>query len=79
VDLALLVGVEVGLALKKLCALFAVVLAEARQIFYGLRILELCEVLLVVQVGVDLIEIARVAARLLLGILTPDCRHGWRV
>jgi hypothetical protein len=50
-------------------------LPQARQIFYGLFILEFCEVLLVVQVGVDLIEIARVPARLLLGVLSSDGRH----
>jgi hypothetical protein len=55
VNLALLVCVEVGLALEKLCAFFAVMLAQARQIFYGFRILELREVLLVAQVGVDLV------------------------
>lgn len=66
VDLALCVGSEVCVALKKLCAFFAVVLAQAGQVLYGLRILEFCEVLLVAQVGVNLIEITRVAARLLL-------------
>lgn len=74
--LALLMRGEVGIALKKLCALFAVVLAQPRQIFYGLRILELCEMLLVVQVGVHLVEIANVPARLLLGVLSSDGWHG---
>jgi hypothetical protein len=75
VHLALLMRGEVGLALKKLCAFFAVMLPQTRQIFYGLLILEFCEMLLVAQVGVDLIEIARVPARLLLGVLSSDGRH----
>jgi hypothetical protein len=78
VHLALLVRLEVGVALKELCALGAVVLPQARQIFYGLRISELCQMLLVVQVGVDLVEVARVAARLLLGGFSSDGRHGGR-
>lgn len=78
VHLALLMGAKVGLALKKLCAFLAVVLAEARQIFYGFRIFEFCQMLLVAQVGVDLVEVARVSARLLLGVLSSDGRHGGR-
>ena len=74
-DFALLVRQHVGLTLEKLGAFEAVILPQTGQIFYGLRILELCEVLLVPQVGVDLVEIARMAARLLLGILSSDGRH----
>lgn len=62
---ALLMCDKVGLALKEFCAFFAVVLAQTRQIFYGFRILELCEMFLVAQVGVDLVEVARVATCLL--------------
>jgi hypothetical protein len=76
VHLALLVRQHVGLALKELCALEAVVLPQAGQVFYGLRILELCEVLLVAQVGVDLVEVARMPARLLLAVLSAYGRHG---
>lgn len=79
VHLALLVGQHIGLTLKKLCAFFAVVLPQTRQVFYGLSILELCEVLLVVQVAVHLVEVARVSARLLLGVLSPDGRHSGTV
>ena len=73
--LALLVRQHVGFTLEKLCAFFAVILAQTGQVFYGLCILELCEVLLVVQVTVHLVEVARVSARLLLGVLSPDGRH----
>jgi hypothetical protein len=76
VHLVLLVRDKVVLALKEPGAFLAVEFAQARQIFYGLRILVLCEVLLVVQVGVDLVEIARVPARLLFGVLSSDGRHG---
>lgn len=72
--LALLVGDEVAIALKKLCTFLAVILPQARQIFYGLRILELGQVFVVAQVGVDLVEVARMAARLLLGVLST---YGW--
>lgn len=75
VNLALLVRQHVGLTLEELGAFKAVILPQAGQIFYRLRILELCKVLLVLQVGVDLVEIARVAACLLLGILSSDGRH----
>lgn len=76
VHLALLMGDKVGLALKELCAFLAVMLPQARQVLYRLRILELGEVLLVAQVGVDLVEIAGMAARLLLGVLSAYGRHG---
>jgi hypothetical protein len=36
---------------------------------------ELLQVTLVVQVGVDLVEVARVTAGLLLGVDTTDSRH----
>lgn len=67
---------EVGLALKELCAFLAVVLPQSRQIFYGFRILEFCEMFFVAQVGVDLVKIARMSARLLLGVLPSNGRHG---
>ena len=76
VHLPLVVCFEVGLALKPLCAFFAVPVAEAWQILGGLCVLELGEMLFVAQVGVDLVEIARVAARLLLGLFSPYGRHG---
>ena len=76
VDLALLVGGEVGVALKKLCAFLAVVLAQAGQVLYGLFILEGGQMLVVAQVGVDLVQVARVAARLLLGVLSAYGWHG---
>lgn len=75
VDLALLMCDKVGIALEELCALFAVVLAQARQILYGLCILEFGKVFVVEQVGVDLVEITGVAARLLLGVLSSYGRH----
>jgi hypothetical protein len=44
-----------------------------------LSLVELLQVTLVVQVGVDLVEVARVTAGLLLGVDTTDSRHdGWR-
>ena len=76
--LALGVGDPVGLALKELCAFLAVVLAQAGQILCGRRVLERGEMLVVAQVGVDLVEIARVAARLLLGVLSPYGGHAGR-
>lgn len=75
-DLALLMRSKVAVALKKLCALLAVPLPQARQIFYGLRILEFGKMLLVAQVGVDLVEIARMSTCLLLGVLSAYGRHG---
>jgi len=75
VHLSFLVCDKVGFALKEFCAFLAVVLAQTRQVFYGFRILELCEMFLVAQVGVDLVEIARVATCLLFGVLSPDGRH----
>jgi hypothetical protein len=78
VHLALLMRHEVRFALEELCAFGAVVLPQAGQVFYGLRILELGQMLCVVQVGVDLVEVARVAARLLLGGFSSDGGHGGR-
>ena len=79
VHLALLMRQHITLALIKLCAFFAVKLPQPRQIFYWLRILELGEMLLVAQVGVDLVEVARVATRLLLGVLSSYGGHGGQV
>ena len=67
---------KVGVALKELCAFCAVELAQAGQVLYGIGILEFRKMLLVAKVSVDLIEIARVAARLLLGVLSAYGRHG---
>jgi len=75
VRLALLVGAVVGLALKPLCAFFAVPLPQTRQVFAGLCVLEGSEVLLVTQVGVDLVKIAGVPACLLLRLLAAYGRH----
>lgn len=75
-NLALLVCDKVGVALKKLCAFLAVEFAQAGQIFYGLCILEFREMLLVAQVGVDLVEVARVSTCLLLGVLSAYGWHG---
>ena len=72
--LALLVRTEVGVALKKLCAFLAVVLAQAGQVLYGLFILEGGEMLFVAQVGVDLVEVAGMAASLFLRVLST---YGW--
>ena len=74
VNLALLVGDKVAIALKKLCAFLAVILAQAGQVLYGLCILELGQVLFVAQVGVNLVEVARMATCLLLGVLSA---YGW--
>jgi hypothetical protein len=76
--LALLMRLKVAVALKKLCAFLAVPPPQSGQVFYRLRILELCEMLLVAQVGVDLVEVARVATRLLLGVLSSYGWHGGR-
>jgi hypothetical protein len=76
VHLPLLMGDKVGVALKPLCALLAVPLAEPGQVLGGLGVLELGEVLVVVEVGVDLVEVACVAARLLLGLLAANGGHG---
>ena len=70
-------GDHVALALKPLCALLAVPLSESGQVLGSLGVLVLGEVLVVVDVGVDLVEVARVAARLLLRLVTADGRHGW--
>lgn len=76
VDFPLVVGFEVGLALKPFRTFFAVPLAQARQILGGLCVLELGEVLWVVQISVDLVEVAGMSARLLLRVLSPDGGHG---
>lgn len=76
VHLALVVCVEVGFTLKPFCALFAIPVAEAWQVLGSLCVLEMGEVLLVAQVGVDLVEIARVAARLLLRLFSSYGWHG---
>lgn len=74
--LALLMRAEVGVALKKLCAFLAVVLAQAGQVLYGLLILEGGEMLFVAQVGVDLVEVAGMAASLFLRVLSAYGWHG---
>jgi hypothetical protein len=79
VHLALLMRQHIALALIKLCAFLAVELPQPRQVLYRLRILELGEMLLVAQVGVDLVEVARVATRLLLGVLSSYGGHGRQV
>jgi hypothetical protein len=76
VHLALLMGAEVGVALKKLCAFFAVVLAQAGQVLDGLLVLEGGQMLFVAQVGVDLVEVAGIPARLLLRVLSAYGWHG---
>jgi len=67
---------EVVLALEELCALDAVELAARGQVFGGLCLQMQLEMSLVAQVGGDLVDVATVAARLLLGVLTSDGRHG---
>jgi hypothetical protein len=75
VRLALLVRLVVGLGLVEFGALDAVEVAVGREFFENLSLVELLQVTLVVQVGVDLVEVARVTAGLLLGVDTSDGRH----
>lgn len=79
VDLPFLMCAHVCLALKPFCALFAVELPECRQVLGVLGVFELREVSFVAQVGVDLVDVTRVAARLLLGLLTPNSWHRERI
>ena len=71
----LLVSNKIAFALEELCALFAIMLAQAWEIFYRFCILEFSKMLLVAEVGMDLVEIASVPSRLLLGVLSSDGRH----
>lgn len=74
-DFAFLMSAKVWLALKELCALCAVPLPQAWQVLYRFGVLKLGEMLRIVQIGVHLVEIAGVAARLLLGVLSAYGRH----
>jgi len=65
----------IGFGLKPFCAFRALPLSQPRQIFYGFSILVLSEVFLVPQVGVDLVEVARVPAGLFLGVAAADGGH----
>jgi hypothetical protein len=53
----------------------SVEVAVGREFFKDLSLVELLQVTLVVQVGVNLVEVAGVTASLLLGIDTTDSRH----
>jgi hypothetical protein len=70
-------GSKVGLALKPLCALFAVPFSKPWQVLGRLGVLELGEVLVVVNVSVDLVEVAGMPTRLLLGLVAAYGRHGY--
>lgn len=69
-------GDEVVVALEPFCALFTIKLAQGRQIFLRLCFLVELEVAFGAQVRVNLVEVARVAARLLLRLRAPDGGHG---
>jgi len=73
--LPLLMRRIIGFGLKPFCTFRAVPLSQPRQIFYGFGILVPSEVFLVPQVGVNLVEVARVPAGLFLGIATAYGGH----
>lgn len=75
VRLALLVRLVVGLRLVELGALNTVEVAKSGKVFARLSLMELLQVTLVVQVGVDLVDVARVTAGLLLGVGSTNGRH----
>lgn len=66
---------QVCFRLEPFCALDAVELSQTRQVLGSLCALVFLQMLLLVYIIVDLIEIARVTASLLLGILTANGRH----
>jgi hypothetical protein len=75
VDFSLGVCGQVCFRLEPFCALDAVELSQTRQIFLMLCFLVFLQMLLLVDVVVDLVEIARVTASLFLRVLTADGRH----
>lgn len=76
VRLATLVRGKVVVALKPFCAFLAIEFTQSRQILFSLGVLVELEVAVGAQVGVDLVDIARVATRLLLGVCSPNGGHG---
>lgn len=72
-------GDEVVVVLEPFCAFFTIKLAQGRQIFLRFCFLVELEMAFGAQVRVDLVEIARVAARLLLRLRAPDGGHGGKV
>lgn len=73
--LSLLVSDQIWFRLEPFCAFGTVELSEARKIFSSLCALVLLQVLFLVDVVVDLIQIACVTASLLLRVLTTNGRH----
>lgn len=76
VRLALEVGLVVGVGFVEFGALDAVEVAKGREFLGNLGLVELLEMTLVVKILMDLVEVARVTAGLLLGVDTTDGRHG---
>jgi hypothetical protein len=76
VRLGLEVRLVVGVGFVEFGALDAVKVAECRELLGNLSLVELLEVTLVVKVLVDLVEVARVTASLLLGVDSTNGRHG---
>lgn len=66
--LALLVGFKVGLALIPLGALYTVPLAQAWEVLGGFSICVLLEMPLIGEISLNLVDIAGIAARLLLRV-----------
>jgi hypothetical protein len=76
VGLGLQMRLVVGIGFVEFGALDAVEVAECRELLGNLGFVELLEVTLVVNVLVDLVEVARVTAGLLLGVDSTDGGHG---
>ena len=68
--------VEVGLVSKPFGTLDAVPLAKAWQIFCRLGLFVLFEMPRMLEIGVDLVDIARVSPGLLFGLCATDRGHG---
>ena len=65
----------VELRLEPLCTFNAVPLAQARQVLGSLCVFELIKMLFLVEIGVNLVKIARMASSLLLRVGTTYSRH----
>lgn len=68
VRLALGMRSEICLRLEPLCAFSAVILPKSWKVFGGLGGLVLSKVLILVDVGMNLVEVARMTARLFLRV-----------
>jgi hypothetical protein len=76
VGLGLQMRLVVGIGFVEFGARDAVEVAKCRELLRNLGLVELLEVTLVVKVLVDLVEVARVTASLLLGVDSTDGGHG---